>query len=501
MKRIIPWMLSAFVIAGCAIGPGYHRPKVEAPDGWRPPSPSSDSLRPFFDSLARSRDSAAAARDSASPIPRAPKLELSDTTANLQWFALFQDTVLQRLVETAVQENRDVRVAVATIKEFRADYGVARGALFPQINAIAQGGKQKIIFGGNQSFTFNAFSVVGDVSWELDFWGRLRRSTQAARADLLAQEENQRAVVLSLVSDVAVSYLQLRQLDLDLSIAERTLASRQQTLRLAQRRYSQGLISELDVRQFEAEVADPAARVADFQRQIAQLENQLSILLGRPPGPIPRGRSLTEVLSAISIPTGLPSQLLDRRPDVRAAEQALVAATARIGVAQGARLPRFTITGQYGSQSSRFSSLFGNNTEIYQAFFGISLPLFTGGQLTNEVRAARARAEQARYRYEQTILQATGDVENALAAARADRDQVVAQQTQVDALRRALHLATERYEEGVSAYLDVLDAQRSLFTAELSLTQAQLQELADAVQLYKALGGGWPATPEGAPPR
>ncbi|MBX6332641.1 MAG: efflux transporter outer membrane subunit [Gemmatimonadaceae bacterium] len=447
-----------------------------------------DSLRPFFDSLARSRDSAA----------RAPRALLSDTAANLQWFALFQDTVLQKLVETAVRENRDVRVAVATIEEFRAEYGVARGPLFPQLDVTAQAGKEKIIFGGTQPFTFNVFNVAGNVAWELDFWGRLRRSAQAARADLLAQEANERAVVLSLVSDVAVAYLQLRQLDLNLEIARQTLASRQRTLQLATRRYSQGLISELDVRQFEAEVADPAARVADFERQIAQLENQLSVLLGHHPGPIPRGRSLPDVLSTIDIPAGLPSQLLERRPDVRAAEQSLAAATARIGVAQGARFPRFTITGQYGSQSTELSRLLGRNTDTYQLFFGISLPLFTGGQLSNDVRAARARAEQARYRYEQTVLQALQDVEDALAAVRSGRDQVVAQQTQVNALQRALHLATERYEEGVSSYLDVLDAQRSLFTAQLALTQAQLQALVDAVQLYKALGGGW--TTEGGPP-
>lgn len=477
-------------LAAC-VGPSYHRPPMPSPDDWRAPSASADSLRPFFDSLARSRDTAAP------PSHRA----LPDSATDPRWLALFQDTVLQRLVETAVRENRDVRVAAATIEEFRADYGVAQGAVFPQLTLSGQGGKQKIIFGGNQPFTFDVFTLVGNVSWELDFWGRLRRATQAARADLLEQKENQRAVVLSLVGSVAISYLQLRQLDLDLSIAERTLASRRQTLALAQRRYGQGLISELDVRQFEADVADPAARVADFQRQIAQLENQLSVLLGHTPAAIPRGRPLPDVLSGIAIPAGVPSELLDRRPDVRAAEQSLAAATARIGVAEGARLPRFTITGQYGSQANQFSRLLKSNTDIYQVFFGISLPLFTGGQLTNEVRAARARAEQARYRYEQTYLQALQEVETSLSALHSDRDQVIAQQVQVDALRRALRLATERYEGGISAYLDVLDAERNLFTAELALTQVQLRQGADAVQLYEALGGGWPADTGSTPRR
>jgi multidrug efflux system outer membrane protein len=479
---------AAVCALGCAVGPGYQRPAVTMPNDWRAPSAIADSVRPFFDSLARSRDS----------LGRAPRPQLSDAAANLAWFGLFQDPVLQQLVRTALRENRDVRVAVATIEEFRADYGVARGALFPRVDLTAQAGRQKIVFGGTQSLKFEAYDAVGNVTWELDFWGRLRRSAQAGRADLLTQEENSRAVVLTLVSDVASAYLQLRRLDLDVEIARRTLASRQQTLRLASQRYSQGLISELDVRQFEAQVADPAARVADFQRQIVQTENQLSILVGHHPGAIPRGRSITEVLADVTVPTGLPAMLLERRPDVRAAEAELTAATARIGVAQAARLPQFTITGQYGFQNARPSQLFESTSEIYQINAGVSLPIFTGGQLSNEVRAASARAKQARYRYEQTVLLGLQEVENFLVAVRTDRDQVVAQQTQVDALRRALHLATVRYEEGISNYLDVLDAERSLFTAELSLTQAQLQQLVDIVQLYKALGGGWPAT-DGTP--
>lgn len=483
--------LASMVAAGCAVGPNYRRPPIDMPSAWRPPSASADSLQTFYDSLARTRVS----------VIRTSRAQLSDTAANLDWFALFQDTVLETLVRTAVAKNLDIRTAVATVQEFRANYGIARGALFPLVSATAQAGRQKIIFGGTQSITFNSFAVVGNVSWELDFWGRIRRSTEAARADLLAQEENQRAVILTLVSSVAAAYLQLRQLDLALSISEQTLASRQQTFRLASQRYQQGLISELDVRQFESEVATPAVSVADLHRQIAQTENALSVLLGHAPGPIPRGRSLPEVLAAVPIPTSIPSQLLEQRPDVRAAEAVLAAATARIGVAEGARLPAFVITGQYGTQASEASRLFGSNSNIYSAFVGISLPIFTGGQLSNAVRAARARAEQARYQYEQTVLLALRDVNDALAALRADRDRVIAQQTQADALQRGLHLASSRYVGGVSTYLDVLDAQRSLFTAQLALTQDQLQELADVVQLYKALGGGWPEGGANAIPR
>ena len=300
-------------------------------------------------------------------------------------------------------------------------------------------------------------------------------------------------MVLTLVSDVATAYLELRELDVDLEISKRTLASNEETLRLARRRFEQGLISELDVRQFESEVASPAARVADFERQIVQKEDQLSVLVGRNPGPIPRGRPLTETLAPLAIPAGLPASLLDRRPDVRQAEQDLHAAMARIGVAKGALMPTITLTGQYGTQSEDVSNLFKKSTEIYQVFGGFSIPLFTGGQVGKQVDVARARTEQARYRYEQTVLLALQDVNDALVGVRATRDVTAAQERQTGALRAAYRLADQRYQNGISNYLDVLDAQRNLFAAELSLAGTQRQQLVAAVQLYKALGGGWPA--------
>jgi len=309
---------------------------------------------------------------------------------------------------------------------------------------------------------------------------------------MLSREENQRAVVLTLVSDVATAYLELRELDVDLEISKRTLASNEETLRLARRRFEQGLISELDVRQFESEVASPAARVADFERQIVQKEDQISVLVGRNPGSVPRGRALTETLAPLSIPAGLPASLLDRRPDVRQAEQDLHAAMARIGAAKGELMPKFTLTGQYGTQSQDVNDLFNSNTEIYQLFGGVSMPLFTGGQVGKQVDVARARTEQARYRYEQTILLALQDVNDALVGVRATRDVTTAQERQTGALRAAYRLADERYQNGISNYLDVLDAQRNLFAAELSLASAQRQQMVAAVQLYKALGGGWP---------
>jgi multidrug efflux system outer membrane protein len=504
MGRLIRAVVLVCTAAGCAVGPGYRRPDLGTPAEWRRTDPTVDSLRPFYDSLRANRDTL--------PLnPTAPEsvavdtsagLFQADTAATLAWFDLLQDPVLRRLVETALKENRDVRVAIATISEFRAQYGVARGAFFPQITLNAQGGRTKEAFGSIGSFTFNELVAAVDLSWELDFWGRIRRSTEAARNDLLAQRENQRAVVLTLVGDVASGYLLLRELDLELEISRRTLDANRETLRLARTRFNQGLISELDVRQFESEVASPAASVAQLEGQITQTENLLSILVGRNPGGIPRGRPLTEVLGGLAIPAFLPSSLLDRRPDVREAEAQLHAATARIGAAKADLFPTFLVTAEYGTFSQNTENLFKSSSEIYQIFGGISMPLFTGGVVGKQVDVARARAEQSRYTYEQTFLTALREVEDAIAGIRASRNQVAAQQTQVDALRRALRLAEMRYQSGASSYLDLLDAQRSLFAAELSLAQVQGQQATAAVTLYQALGGGWPVVPaDSAPPR
>jgi multidrug efflux system outer membrane protein len=486
--RRFPVVVAAWLAGACAVGPSYHRPDVGVPDAWRPPSATADSLRPFYDSLRSTGEST---------LPQ-PTMSL-DSVANLDWFDLLRDPELRKLVETALQQNRDVRVAIASIDEFRAQYGVTRGALFPQLSVNGEGGTEKSVFGSLGAFKFGVVTATADLQWELDFWGRLRRATEAARSDLLAREESRRAVVLTLVSDVATAYLELRELDLDLEISKRTLASNEETLRLARRRFDQGLISELDVRQFESEVANPAAKVADFERQIAQKENQLSVLVGRNPGLIPRGSELTGTLAPLAIPAGLPASLIDRRPDVRQAEQQLHAAMARIGAAQGALLPRITLTGEYGTQSQDFSNLFKSSTEIYQLFGGVSIPIFTGGQVGKQVDVARARAAQARYSYEQTVLLALEEVNDALVGVRATRDVTAAQERQADALRSAFRLADRRYQNGISSYLEVLDAQRNLFTAELALAQAQRLQLAAAVELYKALGGGWPVRPGATP--
>ena len=496
MRTLTSFALVA-LMAACAAGPGYRRPGLGMPAGWRRTAASQDSLRPFYDSLRTSRDTLLPPGADTARVPfaydTAPAGASGDTAVALKWLDLVQDSVLRQLVDTALQDNRDVRTAVAAIDEFRARYRATRGALLPELTGNGEAGRNELVFGTFGAQTFDVYRATADLSWELDLLGRVRRSTQAGRADLAVRQEDRRALELSLISDVATGYVDLREADRNLEIARRTLTSRQLTLALARQRLDQGLISELDVRQFEAEVASPAASVADFERQVAQQENALSVLVGRNPGAIARGRSLTELAARIPVPAGVPSALLEHRPDVRGAEAALRAATARIGVAEAARLPTFVISGQYGTQSTEFSKWFGSGTKIWQAFAGVSVPLFTQGRPGGEeVNVARARAEQARSQYEQTVLVAVREVEDALVGLRTAQDRAAAQQRQVVALRRALELANMRYQNGVSSYLDVLDAQRGLFSAELSLTQAERDQLVAAVQLYKAVGAGWP---------
>ena len=502
LRTVAPQLLALVVVAGCAVGPNYKRPPIETAPEWRAPSKSEDSVRSFFDSLANGRSLIAppgAQPDTSSGVPTLRRTDWRasyesralDANTELSWAELIKDPALQALIDTAVRNNRDVRVAIASIAEFRAEYGVAKGSYYPRIDAVGTGGREKIVILPPATAAFNVVQITANLQWELDFWGRLRRNGQAARAEYLASAEGRRSVILTLVSDVATAYLQLRELDLDLEISQRTLASRQQTLNLALRRYQQGLISELDVRQFESEVDNSAVSIADFQRQIAQQENALSVLVGHAPGAIARGRSLTGVLGTFVLPTELPAGLIARRPDVRQAEEALVAANARVGASQAALFPTVSLSGQYGTQGDKLSNTFQKNGDIYQIFGGISIPLFHGGALRSELSASRARADQARFSYEQAVLVARREAEDAFVGVRTSRDQAVAQQRQVDALRRAFDLANRRYQNGVSSYLEVLDAERNLFSSELALTQAQRQELVSGVQLYKALGGAW----------
>jgi multidrug efflux system outer membrane protein len=444
------------------------------------PAAAQTPARGFFDSLSARRPAGGAA----------PLALAADSGSAIAWLDLLKDPVLVALVREAVSSSPDIRLAQSRVREYRAEAGVASSARYPLIEANASAGTQQTVFGTLGAFGFEAYRATADLSWELDFWGRLGKGARGAQMDLAAEREESRATVLSLVSDIATAYLELREVDQQLAVAERTLASRRSTLSLAERRLAEGVISELDVRQFEAEVAGPAARVAEFTRTRARKEHQLSRLVGRTPGPIARGLPLAEVARAVTVPDSVSSLLIGRRPDVLKAEREIDAAEARESAAKAARLPRFLVTGNYGTQAMEPGDMFAKNSEVYALQGGISIPL-TQGRVKQQQEAAAARAEQARIRHERTVLVALGEVSDALIGVRSSRDQLLAQEVQVRALRRAQELAERRYDAGISSYLEVLDSQRGLFNAEIALSQAEREYLVSAVALYRALGGSW----------
>jgi multidrug efflux system outer membrane protein len=459
MRSLIVTAL-AVLLASCAVGPDYSRPNI----------PTFDSFRMV------EKDGGAAI-----------------SIANLPWWELLKDEELQKLIRVALEENKDLKRAVAAVEEFQARLFIARTDFAPQMNATVNapsfGRKSNFLFPGFPN-PFNYY-LQGNLSWELDIWGRIRRSNEAARGDLLAREEGRRTVILQLVSGVAEAYFDLLQFDMQLDTARRTLKSWEESVRIAQARLRQGVISKLDADQFEAERANATARTAELERQMVQKENQLSVLLGRNPSQIARGHSLTEQVMPPAVPPGLPSELLQRRPDIVQAEQNIAAATARIGMAKADRFPKLSITGLLGVASPQLSRLVADET-----IFGVAGPSVTGSLLNAQIlgfqqEAVEAQARQAVAQYEQSILVAFREVEDALVAVRTAREQREAQVQQVEALRSALRLANLRYKGGLANYLDVLIAQRNLFEAELALTGTHRLHLVSIVQLYKALGGGW----------
>jgi multidrug efflux system outer membrane protein len=379
------------------------------------------------------------------------------------------------------------------MEEFQARIFMARSDFLPGINVSANAPA----FGTLGGFIVPGFPTPfsyfgqGTLNWEIDIWGRVRRANEAARADLLAREENRRAVVLTLVSGVAQSYFDLLQLDMQLEITRRTLLSWEETVALSQHRLRGGVISRLDADQFEAERANVSARLAEIERQVIQKENELNVLLGKNPAPISRGRLLTDQVVLLEVPAGLPSDLLQRRPDILQAEQALAAATARIGMTKAARFPRITLTGLLGVASPRLANLLTSGTEYGMGGVGLAGPLLNAQTLGHEQRAFEAQSRRVLAQYEQTILVAFKEVEDSLVAVRTAKNQRKAQQEQVDALRSALQIANLRHQAGITSHLEVLVAKRSLFSAETALTSAHRLHLVSVVQLYKALGGGW----------
>ena len=465
--RFITFAVTLSLFAGCTVGPKYRKPAVKTPAVFR------GSLDP-----------------SASPDPT--------SLADLKWFDVFKDKQLQELIRAALVENYDLRDAVARITAARASLGITHSDQFPSIGPSASvttlrrsaSGAFPLGPGIAQNRTFGTV-LLNLLSFEVDVWGRLRRATEAARADLLATEESRKAVITTLVSDVASNYFNLLELDKELQIAKRTLATRQESLRLITVRQEGGVATMLDVRQAEQLVYNATQTIPDIERLIEQQENEISLLLGKSPGPVVRGNSLTDQEQPASVPAGLPSSLLERRPDIRAAEQNLIAANANIGVAQAAYFPRISLTAFLGGESNQLSTLFKGPTRVWQFVPQVSQPIFSAGKLRSNVRLAEAQQNIALIQYEKTIQTAFREVSDALVQYHKVKEVRTQQELLLTTLQDRSRLAYLRYNGGVDTLLNALDADRDLFNAELNLSQTRRNELLGLVLLYKALGGGW----------
>ena len=466
--RIIAMVSATVWLAGCTMGPNYRRPTVQVPQTFRAPEPLPETQATSF--------------------------------ADLKWWQVFKDDELQRLIKTALAQNYDLRDAVARVEAARANLGITRSDQYPQVGA--SGDVQFTRLSRNGQFPLPPSFVPSQnrnwgeahldlLSFEVDLWGRLRRATEAARANLLSAEENRKAVVTTLVSEVATEYLTLRELDSELSIARATLDNRQGSLELTKARQGGGVATQLDLRQSEQLVDTAAETIPTLQQQIEQTENQITLLLGENPGNVVRGGSIDDQQVPPEVPAGLPSALLERRPDIRAAEQSLIAANAQIGVAKAAYFPQLSLSGALGGQSPQLSSLFTGANSAWNFVPQLTQPIFTAGRLGSNVRLAQAQRESALAQYQKTIQTAFTEVSNALIAHQRVRESRVQQDALVRALEDRKRLAYLRYRGGVDTQLNALDADRDLFNAELTLRQIKLGELLSVVQLYKALGGGW----------
>jgi outer membrane protein, multidrug efflux system len=456
---LLPIMLLS---AGCAVGPNYKRPIVDVPGTYRGSMP----------------------QDAAPPAP--------ESLGDQKWWEVFQDKQLQDLIHTALQQNYDVRIAATRILEAQAQLGITRADQLPTVSAGAQAVNQRNPRGKFfPAYETSANQVNLALAWELDFWGKYRRATESARANLLANQWAREAVVSTLVSDVATAYFELRALDLQLEISRRTLTSRQDSLQLTQTLANGGATSMLDVRQAEQLVDTAAETIPDLERRIEQQENFLSTLLGNNPGPIARGMKLTEQPHAPDVPAGLPSSLLERRPDIREAEAQLIAANAQIGVAKAAYFPQITLTADAGYQSSALTSLFTGPAGLWS--FGGSLvqPIFEGGRIRSGVKFSEARKQEMALTYQQTIQQAFRGVSDALVEYHKDREFREDQQQLAFSAQDAARLSEMRYRGGATSYLEVLTNETNYFDAELGLAQAQSNELVALVRIYRNLGGGW----------
>ena len=456
------------LLTSCTIGPNYHRPAVQMPQAFH----------------------------AAEPLPDAQAASFAD----LKWWEVFRDEELQGLIKKAITQNYDLRDAVARVEAAQANLGITRSDQFPQVSASGDVNFTRLSRNG-------AFPLPPDLvpsqnrnwgqaqlnllSFEVDLWGRLRRATEAARANLLSAEENRKAVVTTLVSDVAAQYFTLRELDSQLEISKQTLATRKEALKLTTSRRDHGIATDLDLKQAEQLVDNADVTISNLQQQIEQTENQITLLLGENPAGIERDGRFDENTLPPEVPTGLPSALLERRPDIRAAEQALVAANADIGVAKAAYFPKLSLSGLVGGQSTQLSSLFSGTNSAWSFVPQLSQPVFTSGRLRSNVRLAEAQRESSVVQYQKAIQTAFTEVSNALIAHQRVREARIKQEALVAVLAERKRLAYMRYQGGVDTQLNALDADRDLLQAQLDLRQIKLNELLSVVQLYKALGGGW----------
>ncbi len=439
-------------LAGCTVGPNYRRPAVSIPPAYR----------------------------NADQPPGTPSI------ADEKWWTLFQDPELQTLIRTALRQNYDVRIAASRILQAQAALGIARSQQFPAVSGAAGYTGQKI-----PSFAFAAAGLQAIFSWNIDFWGEYRRATEAARANLLASEWNRNLVLSTVVADVASAYFQLRELDLELEIAKRTYASRQQSLQLTQTLERGGAAGLLDVRQAEQLVETAAGTIPETERQIAVQEDLISTLTGENPHGIPRGLRITEQPLPPEIPPGLPSELIERRPDIRDSEAQLMAANAEIGVARAQFFPSLPLTGAGGLESTRLARLFSGASDAWSFSAQVSQPIFTAGRLRSNLRLAQAQQQQALLSYQQTIQQAFRQVSDALISYTKFRQFREHQERLTTAAEGAANLSEMRYRGGAASYLEVLTNETNYFSAELNLARARLDERLSLVQVYNALGGGW----------
>ncbi|HSL20217.1 MAG TPA: efflux transporter outer membrane subunit [Vicinamibacterales bacterium] len=464
LVRTAALVLVVVLSPACTLGPDYKRPVVTTPAAVRGADPHAGT----------------------------------ESLADLEWFELFQDPTLTRLVTAALEQNFDVRMAAERVLQARAAFGITRAGQFPGVDAsaavvgtrISQTGANRAIPPGvdpDVAYTQAGFSF----GWELDVWGRLRRLSESARAQFFATEEARQGVVTTLIADVTETYLALRALDLELSIARRTRDVATDSLRLTEARRERGVATALDVRQSEQLLHIASAQIAGIERDLAQTENALSLLLGRMPGDIPRGLELEAFKAPPSVPAGLPSALLERRPDIRQAEQELIAANAQIGVAKAEYFPRISLTGFLGVQSRALSDLLSGPARMWTASADATVPIFNAGRTRANVRLAEAVQRELVVNYQKTIHTAFREVADSLAGYRKTSEQRAEQERLVEALRASAQLSAQRYEGGVDNYLQVLDARRNLFQGELDLARLRQQELASLVRLYRALGGGW----------